>query len=137
MDHAGVLPRLRLGNKLEKGGVQSTGPHTVTLVTDLIQKGKHKQTGEIIDIVRYTVEEGGVRKWYDVPVKDEAGDLHYLVQRLSEVPEGQEIIMEMKKRGPRNYIDVRSVDGTPIGEKFEAEEQEEDEEPDTSDIEVI
>lgn len=137
MERAGVLPRLRLGVKLEKGGVQATGPHTVKVISDLIQKGKHKQTGEIIDIVRYTFEESGQPKWYDVPVKDEAGDLHYLVQRLSEVAEGQEIVLEMKKRGPRNYIDVTTTDGKPVGEKYKEEEQEEEEHTDTADIEIL
>jgi len=138
MERAGVLPRLRLGVKLEKGGVQATGAHTVRILSDIIQKGKHKQTGELIDIVRYTIEENGQPKWYDVPVKDEAGDLHYLVQRLSEVPEGEEVVIEMKKRGARNYIDVRTTDGKPIGDKFKEEEPEEEEGvADTSDLEEI
>lgn len=128
MKRAGIHPKLRLGNQLEKGGVESTGPHTVKLVSDKIQKGKHKRTGEVIDIMRYVFEEDGEMKQYDVPLKDEAGDLHYLIQRMSEVKEGDIVVLEMKKRGAKNYIEIRTPDGKPIGEDGDAEVEPEEEE---------
>lgn len=124
---AGILPKLRLGKKLEKGGVQSTGPHLVKFISDRIQKGKDRETGEVIDVVRYVVDEEGEEKQYIVPVKDrETGNLHYLVQRLAEVNEGDIITLEMKKRGMKNYIEVLSADGAPIGEHEEDEVIEEE-----------
>lgn len=115
---AKIIPRLRLGEKTDHG-VKGTGPHTVKIVEDKLQQGKDPQTGEIRPIVRYTFEENGELKRYDVPVKDKAGELHYLIQRLSDVEEGQEIVLEMKKRGVKNYVDVTTTDGTPIGDAEE------------------
>ena len=58
LDKAGIIPRLNLGTKTDKG-VIPTGPHRVKILEDRVQKGKDKQSGEIIDIVRYTFEENG------------------------------------------------------------------------------
>jgi len=124
---AGILPKLRLGTKLAKGGVQATGPHKVTLISDKIQKGKDKETGKVINVVKYIVEENGEQKQYIVPVKDrDSGELHYLVQRLAEVSEGQEIILEMKKQGIKNYIEITSADGSPIVPQEEDESEADD-----------
>lgn len=124
MKAAGVYPKLRLGVRKEgankKISVHPTGPHRVKMVSDKVMRGKDKETGEAIEIVKYVVEEDGVLKQYVVPVKSrETGDLHYLVQRLSEVQEGQEIILEMKKRGPKNYVEVLDAEGKPIGDAEE------------------
>ncbi len=118
MKQAGVLPRLKLGERREgengKESVFPTGPHRVKLLEDKIKKGKDND-GKIIDVVHYIVEEEGVKKFYEVPVKDKTGGLHYLTQRLSEVPEGSEVILEMKKRGIKNYISVLEVNnGTDV-----------------------
>jgi hypothetical protein len=126
MKKAGILPKLRLGIKKEGGGVESTGPHQVRILEDKIVPGIDKETGKQIHEVKYILEENGEKKEYRVPVKDKAGELHYLVQRLSEIPEGGEVILEMKKRGIKNYIEV-----TTIGEVDydETEADEPDEEP--------
>lgn len=118
---AHIIPKLRLGNKLPEGGVEPTGPHKVKIINDVIQKGKNHK-GQVIDVVRYTVEENGQQKVYDVPVKDNNGELHYLVQRLSEVEEGQEVILEMKKQGIKNYVNI-----TPVVHSSEIEVKDEDE----------
>jgi len=74
-----------------------------------------RETQKVIEIVKYTFEEDGELKEYRVPVKArETGELHYLVQRMSMVPEGAEVILEMKKRGPKNYIEVLDASGSPI-----------------------
>lgn len=125
MVRANVMPKLRLAIKEGDGAPKPTGPHRVKIIEDKIQKGKDSQTGAPIDIVRYIVEEDGVQKRYDVPVKDKAGELHYLVQRLSELPEGQEIIMEMKKRGPKNYVSVVVVGHADEGEVGDTEIEDE------------
>lgn len=111
---ANILPRLRLAIKEEGKAPKPTGPHRVTILEDKIQNAKNHK-GEVVPVVRYTFEENGEKKRYDVPVKNEAGELHYLVQRLAEFKEGDEIILEMKKKGPKNYVNVTPVDaGTDI-----------------------
>lgn len=85
------------------------------MIEDKVVKGIDRETGKVIDVVRYILEEDGEQKQYTVPVKArDTGDLHYLVQRLAEVKEGETIVLEMKKRGIKNYVEVSSVDGTPI-----------------------
>ncbi len=118
MKQAGILPKLKLGIKEEGKAPVPTGPHKVKILEDKIKKGKDAQ-GNIIDVVHYVVEEEGVKKFYEVPVKDKIGNLHYLVQRLSEIPEGQEIILEMKKKGIKNYISVAI-----IGDQLDIEDDE-------------
>lgn len=118
MKQAGIVPRLKLGIKEEGKAPVPTGPHKVKILEDKIKKGKDNE-GKIIDVMHYIVEENGEKKFYEVPVKDKTGGLHYLVQRLSEISEGQEIILEMKKRGIKNYISVALV-----GEQLEIEEEE-------------
>ena len=121
MKQAGILPKLKLGERREgdngKESVHPTGPHRVKILEDKIRKGKD-QEGKIIDVMHYVLEEDGVKKFYEVPVKDKTGSLHYLVQRLSEIAEGQEIILEMKKRGIKNFISVAIV-----GEQLEIEDE--------------
>ena len=38
-------------------------------------------------------------------------DPHYLVQALSEVEPGEEVVLEMKKAGVKNYIEVTRASG--------------------------
>lgn len=113
MKSAGILPKLRLGIKREGGGVQATGPHTVTMISDKIVQGLDRETGKAIEYVKYVVEEDGVQKEYRTRLKHkETGELNYLVQNLSQVDEGDMVILEMKKMGPKNYIEVRHANGT-------------------------
>lgn len=115
MGKAGIYPKLQLGIKQERGGVQSTGPHTVRLISDKITLMRDRESGEIVEMVKYVVEEDGVKKEYRTRLKNkDTKELNYLVQHLSSVEEGTEVILEMKKMGPRNYVEVRNLDGTPI-----------------------
>lgn len=112
---AGITPRIKLGVKAEKEGkngkmiktVVSTGPHRVKLIDDKIIRGTDHESGTEIELVRYTVEENGEKKFYDTRLRDKnTGGLSYLVQRLAEFPEGAEVILEMKRKGIRNYVEV-------------------------------
>ena len=104
---AGIVPFLQLAEKLEGGGVKGTGAHKVKIISDKVVKGTDYQTNEERYEVQYLVEENGQKKKYKVPVKDKNGEVHYLVQRLAEIEEGTEIILEYKRRGLKGYIDVQ------------------------------
>lgn len=123
MKAADIHPKLKLGIKEPKGGVRSTGKHTVRMISDKITKGRDRESGSIIDVVKYVVEENGEKFEYRCPMKSkETGELHYLVQILSKVPENGEVTMEMKKAGPRNFIEVLNLDGSRIdGDEDESE----------------
>lgn len=98
-------PKLHLGEKLPGGGVKSTGPHTVKITAEpttvMITKNNKP-----VKAFKFIVEENGqLYKWL-VPLTNEQGEGHYLIERLINVEVGQEIVLEMKKRGPKNYIDI-------------------------------
>jgi hypothetical protein len=109
MRKAGILPKLRLAIKEEGKAPVLTGPHTVKFIKDELKNGKDQETGKIVPIVRYIFEENGEKKRYEVPVKDKSGELHYLVQRLAEIKEGEELVIEMKKRGIKNYVSISQI----------------------------
>jgi len=117
---ANIIPKLRLAIKEEGKAPQPTGAHRVSLIEDKLINGKDEK-GNVIPMVRYIFEENGERKRYDVPLKNKEGEVHYLVQRFAEVNEGQELILEMKKRGAKNYVSVSVV-----GHSSEAEISDED-----------
>lgn len=128
---ANITPKLRLGQKTNKG-VVSTGPHKVKIVKDKLDKGSDPQTGKEIEVVKYLVEEKGQFKAYTVPKLDrKSGELHYLVQRLAEVPENAEIILEMKKVGIKNFVSVTELGQT---DTIEYDVEEEHEQPSEEEI---
>ena len=120
MKSAEIYPKLKLGERIIKpdgsfGAVKSNGPHKVKLVKEFMRKGIDRESGAVIDTYKIVVEHDGTLKEYRMPIKaKETGELHYLVQRLAKVEAGEEIIMEMKKQGPKNYIEVLRADGSPI-----------------------
>ncbi len=124
MKEANLQPKLRLGKKKPGGGMEPTGPHRVRMIADKVVPGTDPKTGRQIDYVRYLVEENGERKVYQTKKLNEKGELSYLVQELSAINEGQEVILEMKKQGIKNYIDVSPVVG---GESVEVEDDEHEE----------
>lgn len=121
---AGILPKLRLGIKQAGGGVKGTGSHRVKIIDDKIIK-KPDNTGREIEWVRYLVEESGEKKVYDTKKLDKNGQLSYLVQRFAEINEGEEVILEMKKQGIKNYIEVVPVSNFSNVEIEEDEEENE------------
>lgn len=130
LEHAGVIPKLRLAPKDEAGVARPNGPHRVKLLEDHVNNDIDKDTGKQIQVVKYIVEEDGEKKMYKVPVKNKAGtEVHYLVQHLSEVAEGEEIILEAKRRGPKMFIQVTKVGSTHVAD---VEEEEVDEEADVT-----
>lgn len=115
MQRAEIYPRIKLGTKQPKGGVVSTGKHIVRMIKDKITMGRDRESGKIIEVMKYILEEDGVKKEYRCPLKNkETNELHYLVQILSKVPENGEVSLEMKKAGPRNYVEVLNLDGSRI-----------------------
>ena len=123
MEKAGIMPKLRLGSKQPGGGVKPTGQHRVKILEDKIIRKSDPSTGKEIEWVRYIVEDNGPQKYYDTRLKDKDGKLQYLVQNLSEIKEGDEVIFEMRKQGIKNYIEV-----TPVGHSATVEADEEDDE---------
>lgn len=103
------------------------------MLSDKIVNGLDRESGKVIQYVKYVVEEDGVQKEYRTRLKHkETGELQYLVQNLSQIEEGQEVIMEMKKMGPKNYVEVRHVDGSKI-----TDEEQEDIDPASEDVDDI
>lgn len=125
---AKIVPKLRLGLKKAGGGVNPTGPHKVKMLEDKIIRGIDPTTNKEIEYVEYILEENGSKKVYKTKLKDKDGKLSYLVQRLAEVNEGEEVILEMKKQGIKNYIEVLPV-GNASSVEVEDEHDEEDELP--------
>lgn len=121
MSKAGLYPKLRLGIKNGRG-VTPTGPHRVKILEDKIIKKMNPDAAEE-HFVRYIFEEDGVKKQYDCHMKAKVGnDPHYLVQALSEVEPGEELILEMKKAGVKSYIEVTRV-GLNSTERVEVDEE--------------
>lgn len=122
MKEANIQPKLKLGKKKAGGGVIPNGAHRVKMIADKVVPGTDPKTGKEIEYVRYLVEENGETKTYQTKKLNEKGELSYLVQELSSINEGQEVILEMKKQGIKNYIDVSPVVG---GGQVEMEDDEE------------
>lgn len=120
MKEANIQPKLKLGKKKAGGGVIPTGPHRVKMIADKIVKGTDPKTGKEIEYVRYLVEENGETKIYQTKKLNEKGELSYLVQELSSINEGQEVILEMKKQGIKNYVEVSPITD---GKSFEVDDE--------------
>lgn len=63
------------------------------------------------------MEENGHKKSYRVPKLDKKGEIHYLVQRFAEVNEGEEVVLEYKRKGLKGYIElirVKNVEQTEV-----------------------
>lgn len=106
----GVVPKLRLGIKKVGGGVEPTGPHLVKFVQEpTVVMGKD-ETGKPRKEMKFIVEEGGVQYRWNVPILNKEGQPHYLIERLMDVQVGDQRVLEMCKRGARNYTDVRLSD---------------------------
>lgn len=128
---ANILPRLKLGIKTEKG-VKTTGKHYVTLVEEKPIRGK-TFNGEVVEKVRFIFDEDGEKKRYDVPMKSpETGDPHYFIQSMADVKEGDQIVLEMVKKGPKNVINVQK-----LGELSEVDASDDHDDDIQEDLETI
>ena len=112
LENAGIVPKLRLGVQKPGGGVLTTGPHRVKIISDRIISEMNIETGKEEPTMVYTVEENGVTMEYHRKVKNKKGELDYLIQRLAELKPGSEVILEMARRGARNHIVVIPVQPT-------------------------
>jgi hypothetical protein len=121
LKRANIVPKLRLAFKSNKR-VVGTGPHRVKILEDKLGKDVDRNTGQERIIVIYYFEKNGEKKKYKVLVKGKDGDPHYLVQRLAEIPEGQEIILEYKRSGMKGYIEVMPVNDISTIEMDEEDE---------------
>src|SRR3990167_7016282 len=106
-EKAGIKPRLQLGNKVEGGGVVSTGEHKVIFKADKAVQGTDPISGKERPEVEYIFEEGGIDKTYAVPVKNKEGSLNYFIIRMAEFEYGVPLTLEMIKKGIKNYIDIQ------------------------------
>jgi len=110
---------LRLGKKIDGGGVKSTGRHIVKLLEEPTKKkGEHYLTGRERDELHFLLEEDGEEKRWNitlyklddkgVPVKDENGNPteHYLLKELEDVKVGDKFAMELKNKGKKNFVEV-------------------------------
>jgi hypothetical protein len=103
---SGLLPRLQLGIKTARG-IRSTGRHTVKVIEDKLVRKPPREEGDDGHYVRYIVEEAGERKQYDTRLKQRgSNDPSYFVQAMAGVEPGEEIVLEMKKAGIKNYINI-------------------------------
>lgn len=74
--------------------------------------------------LKYIIEENSAKYRWHVPILNKTGQPNYLVERLLDVEVGDERILEMKRQGARNYIEVRRVDepSKPVSDDVEEEE---------------
>lgn len=115
LKEAGIIPKLRLGAKTNKG-VKSNGAYHVKLVADKEVTGRDQNTGKEISMVRYLLDvlmpDGKTwekRTYTTKKYNKDTGEVSYLVQRFAEITEGSEVILEMKKMGIKNFVDVKEV----------------------------
>lgn len=102
-----ILPKLRLGIKLEGGGVQVTGPHQVKFLEEPTTIMGKDEKGQPRKELKFIVEEKGIKYRWHIPILGKDGQPSYLIERLMDIEVGDERILEMKKQGMKNYIDVR------------------------------
>jgi len=133
MADLGIRQKLRLGKKLPGGGVKPTGPHKVTFKADKETLGKEYKLDDGTskkDYVRYLFVESGEEKIYNVKKFGKDGSLSYFIQHFAEIEPGNEVILEMKKSGAINYIDISNISAG-------KEVQVEDDDVEDGDVETI
>ncbi len=120
-----MYPKLKLGEKLPGKGVKSTGAHKVKFLAEPTTT-KMRKGSNVVKAFKFLVEENGVTYKWLVPITNEDGEGHYLVEHLQDVKVGEEVTLEMKKSGAINYIDVLR-DGETSVEEGEVDPESEDE----------
>jgi len=115
MNDMGIRQKLKLNKKLPKGGVASTGPHKVTFKADKEVVGREYKLDDGTvkkDYVRYLFMENGEEKVYNTKKFSKDGSLNYFVQHFADIEVGDEVILEGRKSGLVNYIDINKVSGS-------------------------
>lgn len=129
---------LELAKKDERGVIQGTGPHTVKLISGEITK-RDTQFEQGQEGIMLNFKEGDEEKKYFVPMYGKGGKFHYLFERFADIKEGENLIMEFRKKGLKGFIDVQRVDDPDNWEDLTANEEfdEASEASDDEDIPVI
>ena len=108
-----IVPKLKLGTKLEGGGVKSNGPIRVKFLEEPTLVQGQSFEGKPQEEVKFILEVDGIKCKWNVPVFNKDHEANYLIERLMGIEVGDERILEMVKKGMKNYIDVREVDEAP------------------------
>ena len=127
MKKANKIPKLKLAPKNDRGVATPNGKHTVIFIADQVVSLKNPKTNKVEPFVRFIFNEAGVNKTYDRPVKDDEGQLHYFIEQMSEVEEGEYLEIEMKKQGAKNYVHITRLNKKANIEVKKVEEAELDE----------
>lgn len=112
MSSLGALPKLRLGEKLPGGGVRSHGAKTVKFLSEP-EGVTIRKMGKPIKALRFEVEYEGTRYYWYIDVLNREGQPNYLLERVLDINIGDERILEMRKQGAINYVDVRLLGEVP------------------------
>lgn len=108
------VPWLELVKQDKKKIPRATGPHRVKLIRGEHSKKEDYKTKETVQGILLYFEEDGVEKKYFIPLLNkETGKFHYLIDRFSEIEEGNVLVMEYKRRegSVKGYIDVQLAQG--------------------------
>lgn len=100
---------LKLAIKEEGKGVQGTGPHLLKLLRGELAKKENYTTKKEEQGIMLFFEEGGKEKKYFIPMLDKEGKFHYLFEKFANIEEGEELILEYKKKDKsfKGFIDVK------------------------------
>ena len=72
------------------------GQHRVKIKSQKIGKGKNYK-GDEQEMLIMVIEDNGVEKLWDMPLKNEDGNLYYLIEDLEDIEIGEEFIVEAFK----------------------------------------
>lgn len=133
MKRANRLPKLKLAPKNERGVATPNGKHEVLFVADQVITLKHPKRNRPEPFVRYIFQDAGQNKTYDRPVKDDNGQLHYFIEQMSEVEEGETVILEARRTGANLYISVEKTNKPKVQVVFKKNEDLEDADLDDED----
>lgn len=114
VEKLGIVPRLSLAVQKtdEKGkilGVESTGPHRVKFLSEPKSVMGKDIGGRDQQQFHFSVEENGIAKVWSIPLKNKEGEGNYVLAKLMEIEVGDEAILEVKKRGMKNYTSVTRI----------------------------
>lgn len=137
MKKANRLPKLKLAPKNERNVATPNGKHEVIFIADQVISLMHPKRNRLEPFVRYIFQEGGTNKSYDRPVKDDEGQLHYFIEQMSVIEEGETVILEARRQGAKMYISLDKTDKPKIQVEFkklsEVEEAEIEDDEDEED----
>lgn len=109
-----VIPRLQLAVQQASGGVKSTGPHKLKKIADKVEEAWDENAKAKVKTVKVLVEENGEQKKWIFPYYDKSGEVDYKAIRLSEIENGETMVVEVKAgKNGRNYTSISRSDEIP------------------------